>query len=98
MFEMEIVQKKMTSCRRLLFTIFPIISTTNRGSQFWENREKAGFSKMGKSCRRLEKAGLSKGDELPTAVLIIEKCFENLHFIFCQSVQNLRLGSINFAR
>ncbi len=38
-----------------LFTIFPIISTTNRGSQFWENREKAGLSKMGMS-------------ELPTAV------------------------------
>jgi len=32
------------------------------------NREKAGFSKTGVSCRRLEKAGLSKnGGELPTA-------------------------------
>ncbi len=38
-----------------LFTIFPIISTTNRGSPFWENREKAGLSKRGMSCRRLEK-------------------------------------------
>jgi hypothetical protein len=36
-----------------LFAIFPIISTTNRGSPFWENREKAGLSKMGMSCRRL---------------------------------------------
>ncbi len=36
-----------------LFTIFPMISTTNRGSPFWENREKAGLSKMGMSCRWL---------------------------------------------
>jgi len=36
-----------------LFTIFPYISTTNRGSQFWENREKAGLSKTGVSCLRL---------------------------------------------
>jgi len=36
-----------------LFTIFPNISTTIRGSQFWENHEKAGLSKTGMSCRRL---------------------------------------------
>jgi hypothetical protein len=26
----------------------------------------------------------------------LEKCFENPHFIFCSSFQNLRLGAINF--
>jgi len=36
-----------------LFTISPNISTTIRGSQFWGNREKAGLSKTGVSCRRL---------------------------------------------
>jgi len=38
-----------------LFTIFPNISTTISGSQFWENREKAGLSKTGVSCRRMYK-------------------------------------------
>jgi hypothetical protein len=31
----------------------PNISTTTRGSKFQGIREKAGFSKMGVSCRRL---------------------------------------------
>jgi hypothetical protein len=28
----------------------------------------------------------------------LEKCFENPHFIFCSSFQNLRLGSITLPR
>jgi hypothetical protein len=28
----------------------------------------------------------------------LEKCFENQHFIFCSSFQNLRLGSIKVDR
>ena len=36
-----------------LFTNFPNILTTIRGSEFKEIREKAGLSKMGMSCRRL---------------------------------------------
>ncbi len=36
-----------------LFTIFPNISTTIRGSEFNEIREKAGLSKTRMSCRRL---------------------------------------------
>ena len=45
MFEMEIVQKKGTRCRRL-------------GEPFWENREKAGLSKKrGASRTRLYETG-----------------------------------------
>ncbi len=40
-----------------LFTNFPNISTTIRGSQFQGIREKAGLSKMGVSCRRLVQCG-----------------------------------------
>jgi hypothetical protein len=36
-----------------LFTNFPNISTTIRGSQFQGIREKAGLSETGVSCRRL---------------------------------------------
>ncbi len=36
-----------------LFTILPKLWTTNRGWNIWENREKAGLSKRGMSCRRL---------------------------------------------
>jgi hypothetical protein len=36
-----------------LFTNFPNILTTIRGSEFKGIREKAGLSKMGPSCRRL---------------------------------------------
>jgi len=65
MFEMEIVNQMGRSGTRrrqltpvltqtCLFTIFPTISTTISGSQFWENREKAGL------C-------VKNGGELPTA-------------------------------
>jgi hypothetical protein len=37
-----------------LFTNFPNILTTIRGSEFKGIREKAGLSKMGVSCRRLD--------------------------------------------
>jgi len=34
-------------CQTCLFTIFPTISTTIRGSPFWEHREKAGCQNRG---------------------------------------------------
>ncbi len=37
---------------------------------------------------------LFKGVSTRFGLLTIEKCFENLHFICCQTFQNLRLGSI----
>jgi hypothetical protein len=40
-----------------LFTNFPNISTTVRGSKFQGIREKVGLSKMGVSCRRLDVLG-----------------------------------------
>ncbi len=44
---------------RLGSIIFPIISTTNRGSPpFWENREQAGL--WGMSCRRLMHTNMSQ--------------------------------------
>ena len=49
----EISRRQLTAVfdtQTCLFTIFPNISTTIRGSQFWENREKAG---LWVSCRRL---------------------------------------------
>ncbi len=41
-----------------LFTIFPKRRTTIRGWNNWENREKAGLSKRGMSCRRLHSSRL----------------------------------------
>jgi hypothetical protein len=38
---------------------------------------------------------LFKGGSTQFGPRTIEKCFENPHFIFCYSFQNLRLGSIN---
>jgi len=39
---------------------------------------------------------LFKGGSTQFGPRTIEKCFENPHFIFCYSFQNLRLGSIKF--
>ncbi len=50
---------------------------------FWENREKAGLSKMGMSCRRLE-----------LSTHPFEKCFENAFPNVRSAFHNLRLGSI----
>jgi hypothetical protein len=44
---------------RLGSIIFPKRWTTNRGLNNWENREKAGLSKRGMSCRRLIRKGSS---------------------------------------
>jgi hypothetical protein len=38
---------------------------------------------------------LFKGGSTQFGPRTIEKCFENPHFIFCYSFQNLRLGSIH---
>jgi hypothetical protein len=40
---------------------------------------------------------LFKGGSTQFGPRTIEKCFENPHFIFCYSFQNLRLGSIKFS-
>jgi len=42
----------------------------------------------------ISKEALFKGVSTRFGLLTIQKCFENLHFIFCQTFQNLRLGSI----
>jgi hypothetical protein len=39
---------------------------------------------------------LFKGESTRFGPRTIEKSVENPHFIFCSSLQNLRLGSINF--
>jgi hypothetical protein len=83
----EALFKSVSFLTNLPFHDFPNISSTTRGSQFWENREKAGLSKTAMSCRRL----VSTRFGLRTS----EKCFlRNPDFFFCQSFQNIRLGSI----
>ncbi len=75
------------------------------------NREKAGLSKRGMSCRRLpqtkilerltkeeiriSKEALLKGVSTRFGLRTIEKSIENLDLLFCQSFQNLRLEGVH---
>ena len=45
---------------------------------------------------QMMKSGFSQHFSMVTHAL--EKCFENPHFIFCSSFQNLRLGSIRLSK
>ncbi len=75
-----------------------IISTTNRGSQFWENREKVGLSKMGMSCPRLIFKALFTYVSTRFGLRSFEKCFENAFPNVCSDFQNLRLGTTIFPK
>jgi hypothetical protein len=46
---------------------------------------------------RISKEALFKGVSTRLGLRTIEKAMENPDFVFCQSFQNLRLGSITFA-
>jgi len=47
---------------------------------------------------RISKPFSFRGVSARFGLLTVEKCFENLHFIFCQTFQHLRLGSIRLVR
>jgi hypothetical protein len=41
--------------------------------------------------------GLFNGTWPKLSTHALQKCFDNHHFLFCSSFQNLRLGGVNFA-
>jgi hypothetical protein len=45
---------------------------------------------------RISKEALFKGVSTQFGPRTVDKCFENPHFIFCSSFQNLRLGGVTF--
>ena len=79
-----------------LFTIFPIISTTNRGSQFYGPQTKIldGWTKR---CvcvfEWVFKSVLAQNEYSHPW-----KVFKKAHATLCSVFQNLRLGSINFGK